>query len=245
MRTRRKEGTRLKKGKKGEYINDTHVYNQPLPLSFPLPLSLSLSRLDIRVAWRSGKRSESTKRRREGKEERRIKRRRRGGIEKSVDKVWIFGFSVVLPEGCVAIGRQRGSDGSRSVIGAPPSLSTPVGRCLIKRDVKWGRSIKARPSDKFDSPDSRLIPRRIAGGWRGAKIKPRVFQEGLVSRRMTDRGRERPFLPPPPVRRSARLVVLRRSPRTGERKSGDMQTSCRETVGHNSATRTAHTRSHH
>ena len=178
-----------------------------------------------------------------GKKENKKKAERR--IEKSVDKVWIFGFSVVLPEGCVAIGRQRGSDGSRSVIGAPPSLSTPVGRCLIKRDVKWGRSIKARPSDKFDSPDSRLIPRRIAGGWRGAKIKPRVFQEGLVSRRMTDRGRERPFLPPPPVRRSARLVVLRRSPRTGERKSGDMQTSCRETVGHNSATRTAHTRSHH
>ena len=46
----------------------------------------------------------------------------------------------------MAIGRQRGSNGSRSarpgVIGTPPSLSTPVGRCLIKRDVKWGRSIK-------------------------------------------------------------------------------------------------------
>lgn len=97
------------------------------------------------------------------------------GSKKAWTKFGFFGFSVVLPEGCVAIGRQRGSDGSRSVIGAPPSLSTPVGRCLIKRDVKWGRSIKARPSDKFDSPDSRLIPRRIAGGVAGGQDKTARF----------------------------------------------------------------------
>lgn len=108
-------------------------------------------------------------------------------------------------------GVKEASDGSRSVIRAPPSLSTPVGRCLIKRDVKWGRSIKARPSDKFDSPDSRLIPRCIPGGGGGqdktARFSGRSRFAEDIRRRMTDlgserwslqrgrgEGRERPFL---------------------------------------------------
>lgn len=141
-----------------------HIYIQPSHSRFPFPLSFSSI---LRAASQS--RAETGEKKKKRENEKGKKKRK-----KSVDKVWRRIFRVFRPvvllgriedrrtdDACVAIGRQRGSDGSRSVIRAAPSLSTPVGRCLIKRDVKWGRSIKARPSDKFDSPDSRLIPRVV------------------------------------------------------------------------------------